>query len=96
MRMSKKRKISVEPLSYAITGINIEDFFKESFKEALQAELTTSALVGILVGFVDSKDMVMLTYQRKEGKFITDHVEIEGTDGKLTRRVLEAIQKVKE
>lgn len=93
--MAKKSKIKVEPLSYAITGINIEDFFKESFKEALQAELSTSLLVAAMVGFVDSKDIVMLTYQRKDGKFITDHVEIEGTDGKITRRVLEAIQKVK-
>ena len=73
-----EKQICVEPQSYAMTGVKIEDLFTEKFVTKLRKEMPTSIIAHFCIGFTDSKEIVAVSYDRQEGKFILDRVYVEG------------------
>lgn len=94
--MNEKR-ISVEPQSYGMTGFKVEDLFSKEFIAKLKQEMPTSTIAHFCIGFTDSKNIVAVSHDRIEGKFILDrvYVEGEGVDAEQNiKRVVEILKKV--
>jgi hypothetical protein len=84
------KKIGVEPLSYGMTGFRIEDLFSKEFMAKLKEEFPTSLVAHFCIGFADSKNIVAVSYDRIEGKFVLDRVNIEG-DGPDTEQNIKRV-----
>ena len=92
--MAIGNQINVEPLSYRMTGFKVEDLFLKEFVAELQRELPNSIIAHFCIGFTDSKDIISISYDRVEGKFNLERVDVEGTDIKLVRPTVEVLKKV--
>lgn len=94
--MNEKR-IGVEPLSYGMTGFRVDDLFSKEFIEELKKEMPTSVIAHFCIGFTDSKNIVAVSHDRIEGKFILDRVDVEGNGVDADKRikcVVEILKKV--
>ena len=92
-----EKKIGVEPLSYGLTGFRVYDLFSKKFIEELKKEMPTSIVAHFCIGFTDSKNMVAVSHDRIEGKFILDRVNVEGDGAEAEQRaksVIEIFKKV--
>ena len=92
----EEKRISVEPSSYGMTGFRVEDLFSKEFMAKLKQEMPTSIIAHFCIGFTDSKNIVAVSHDRIEGKFLLDRVYIEGdgTDaGQNVNRVVEILKK---
>jgi len=92
--MTADRRIGVEPLSFGITGFKIEDLFVKDFITELREELPTSIIAHFCIGFIDSKDIVAVSYDRRDEKYKLDRVDIEGTEKKQIEHVVEVLKRV--
>lgn len=94
--MTEKR-ISVEPLSYGMTGFRVDDLFAKAFMMELKKDMPTSVVAHFCITFTDSKNVVAVSHERLEGKTLLDHVYVEG-DGpdaeQNIKRVVEILKKV--
>jgi len=88
------RKLAVEPISFGITGIKVEDLFLKDFVAELRKELPNIVIAHFCIGFADSKDLVAVSHDRRDGKYTLERVDVEGTDVKLTGCVLEVLKRV--
>ena len=70
--------ISVEPQSYSMTGVKLEDLFSDKFVTELRKEMPTFVIAHFCIGFADSKGIIAVSYDRQEGKFLLDRVYVEG------------------
>lgn len=92
--MTNNKKITVEPISFGMSGFKVEELFKDDFVAELKKQLPTSIFAHLCIGFTDSKDMISISHDRKEGKFKLDRVDIEGTKAEFVSRVVDALKKV--
>ena len=92
--MANDKKITVEPISFRMSGFKVEDLFPDDLVAEVKKQLPTSIFVHFCIGFTDSKDMVAISHDRKEGKFRLDRVDIEGTNAEFVTRVVDALKKV--
>ena len=92
--MTESNRIGVEPLSFGLTGFTVGDLFVKTFKEELKKELPTSLLLHFCIGFPDSRVIISVSHSRREGKYILERVDVEGTDSKMTKQVMEVLKKV--
>lgn len=91
------KKIGIEPLSYGMTGFKVEDLFAKEFITKLKQEMPTSLIAHFCIGFTDSKNIVAVSFDRIEGKFLLDRVYVEGQgiDAEQNiKRVVEILKKV--
>jgi len=92
-----EKRIGVEPLSYGMTGFRVDDLFSKEFIEELKKEMPTSVIAHFCIGFTDSKNLVSVSHDRIEGKYVLDRVDIEGDGADADRRikcVVEILKKV--
>jgi len=92
--MAEEKRISVEPLSYGMTGFKVEDLFSKDFIVELKKEMPTSIIVHFCIGFVDSKDLVSVSHNRRDGKYVLDRVDVEGPEIGPIKRMIEILRKV--
>ena len=92
--MANNKKITVEPISFGMSGFKVEELFSDDLVAEVKKQLPTSIFAHLCIGFTDSKDMVSISHDRKEGKFILDRVDIEGTNPEFVIRVVDALKKV--
>ena len=92
--MADRRPITVEPLSFGMTGFKVEDLVLKEVLAELRRELPTVVVGGLVIGFTDSKEMVAIAHDRREGKYNLERVDVEGTEVKLIGRVVEVLKKV--
>lgn len=92
--MVSEKKITVEPISFGMTGFKVEDLLLKDFIAELKRELPTSLVAHFCIGFTDSKDIIAISHDRYEGKFKLDRVDIEGSNAELVNRVVEVLKKV--
>ena len=94
--MNEKR-IGVAPLSYGMTGFRVDDLFSKAFIAELKKEMPTSVIAHFCIGFTDSKNVVAVSHERIEGKYVLDRVDIEGDGADADKRikcVVEILKKV--
>jgi len=91
--MTTNKQIKVEPLSFGMTGFKIEDLFLKNFVTELKKELPTSIIAHFCVGFLDSKDIVAISYDRRDEKFVLNRVDVEGTEKKKIESLVEVLKK---
>jgi len=91
-----EKRISVEPLSYSMTGFRVDDLFAKDFIEKLKKEMPNSFIVHFCIGFSDSKDVVAISHDRRDGKYVLDRVDVEGdvANAEPLKRVVEILKKV--
>jgi hypothetical protein len=94
--MNEKR-ISVQPLSYGMSGFKVDDLFSKGFMAELKKEMPTSVIAHFCITFTDSKNVVAVSHEILEGKILLDRVYVEG-DGpdaeQNIKRVVEILKKV--
>jgi hypothetical protein len=88
-------KICIEPQSYAISGLKMDDVFTGKFLEILRKELPTSIIAHFCIGFSDSKDIISVSYDRREGKFILDKVYVEGEGSEAEPKIKSVVDTIK-
>lgn len=93
MGMSRKQ-ITVKPLSFGMTGFKVENLFLKDFVAELKREFPTALLVHCAIGFSDSKDIIIIGHDRREGKYNTKRVDVEGSEAKSVGRVVEVLKRV--
>jgi len=91
-----EKRISVEPLSYGMTGFRIDDLFAKDFIEKLRKEMPTAMIIHFCIGFSDSKDFVAVSHDRRDGKYVLDRVDVEGDVENVEplKRIVEILKKV--
>lgn len=91
-----EKRICVEPLSYGMTGFRVDDLFAKDFITKLKKEMPTSIIIHFCIGFTDSKDVVAVSHDRRDGKYTLDRVDIEGevANAEPIKRVVEILKKV--
>lgn len=92
--MAEKTEISVKPLSFGMTGFKVIDLVIKEFQDELIKEFPTSIITNIIIGFSDSKDVVFLSHDRREGKFELERVDIEGSKAEMMSTMVEILKKV--
>ena len=92
--MTERERISVEPLSFGMTGFKVEDFFIKKFNDELKREFPTALIALFGIGFADSKDIIFVAYDRREGKYILERVDVEGTNAKVVKQLVEVLKRV--
>ncbi|MCJ7423692.1 hypothetical protein MUP01_05425 [Candidatus Bathyarchaeota archaeon] len=92
--MNEKR-IGVQPLSYGMTGFRVDDLFSKEFIAELKKEMPTSVIAHFCIGFTDSKNLVAVSHDRIEGKFILDRVDVEGDGVDAEQRIKSVVEILK-
>ena len=92
--MTDRRQVAVEPLSFGMTGFKVEDLISKDVIAELRRELPTAITAGLVIGFTDSKEIVAVAHDRREGKYNLERVDVEGTEVKLIEHVVEVLKKV--
>jgi len=87
-------RVSVQPLDYTTSGFKVEELVSEKFLAELKGNLPNALVAAILVGFTDSKEVVVVSHDRQEGKYVLDRVDIEGNNPTLIKKTLDAVEKV--
>lgn len=90
-----EKSIIVEPQSFAMTGFKMEDLFTKDFVEKLKSEMPTSIIAHFCIGFTDSKDIIAISYDRQEGKFLLDKVYVEGEGVSAEPKIKSVVETVK-
>lgn len=95
--LTNEKKISVEPLSYGMSGFKVDDLFSKDFIGELKRQMPTSVIAHFCIGFTDSKNIVAVSHEREEGKILLERVLVEG-DGadaeKNIKNVVAVLKKV--
>ena len=92
--MSNNPHVTVEPLTYGMTGFKVEDLVSQRFLEEIRKEMGNSVIAAIVIGFTDSKELVSISHDRKEGKTLLERVDVEGTEPISVRKAMEALKRV--
>ncbi|MFA5364233.1 MAG: hypothetical protein WC325_03520 [Candidatus Bathyarchaeia archaeon] len=92
--MATNKKIDVKPISFGMTGFTLEDLLLGDFKDELKKELPTSIITHMAITFSDSKDVIFIGHDRKDGKINVERVDIEGTNSEFVGRIVEILKKV--
>jgi hypothetical protein len=87
-------RVREEPLSYATTGFKVEEMVSKEFVTAIRESIPSAVVTAVIIGFTDSKDIVIVGHDRKEGKHILERVTIEGSDMNRIRQTLNTVKKV--
>lgn len=92
--MNEKR-IGVQPLSYGMTGFRVDDLFSKEFIAELKKQMPTSVIAHFCIGFTDSKNLVGISHDRIEGKFVLDRVDVEGDGADAEQRIKSVVEILK-
>lgn len=92
--MTNEEQITVEPISFGMTGFKVEDLFLKELVAELKKELPTSLIVHFCIGFTDSKDLVSISHNRHEGKYKVERVDVEDSNAERVNLVVKALKKV--
>jgi hypothetical protein len=64
--MTSESKVTFEPLSYTLKGLEVEELASDKFLKEIKQQRPSALVAGIIVGNVDSDDIVIVSYDRKE------------------------------
>jgi len=92
--MASTKRVVTEPMCMRLRGFSVEDLFTAEFLKALKVDLPTAVVGHFAIGFTDSKDQVAISFDIKDGKLITDYVDVEGSNPKPIQSVVNVIQRV--
>ena len=93
--MSGSEKLSVEPISYSVKGIKMEDFLSKEFVAEMKKEFPSIVVDGIVLYIADSEKHVTLSPRSThDGELVLEPIDVEGDDPKFTNGVLEVIKRV--
>jgi hypothetical protein len=94
--MGTKPAVVVEPLTFALTGFKVDDLVSSKFLEELKKAHPSGAVVAVVIGFTDTKEIVSISHDRDHdsGKFKFERVDVEGTEAKSVADMKEVLLKV--
>ncbi len=92
--MASAKRVAKEPFGMRLRGFSVDELFTPEFLKALKTDMPTAIIGHFAIGFSDSKEQVSVSFDVKEGKVITDYVDVGGTDPKPIQAVIAVIEKV--
>ena len=93
--MTSTEKLTVEPISFSVKGIKLDDFISKEFLSELRKELPEAVADGLIFYFPEGEHHVQITPRSiHDGELVLEPVDIEGDDPRLTATVMNVVKKV--
>jgi hypothetical protein len=92
--MKESRQITEELLSLSLTGFKVEDLFSKEFISELKKDMPTAVIGHIGIRFTDSANALSVSHDVRNGKIMTERVDVEAYVPKLAPRLAQVIKKV--
>ena len=91
--MAQGKKIEATPSAYDITGLKLDALVDKKFLDELKKDIPGAFVAGLVFGFDEGKNVVILSHDREEGKYSLESVGIRGAQP-ATDKILRILERV--